>query len=212
MIAEVSSNWWKTGIIYQVYPRSFQDSNHDGVGDLKGIIHRLPYLAELGIDAIWLSPIFPSPMVDFGYDIADYTDVDPLFGNLANLDSLIQQAHRQRIKLILDLVPNHTSDKHHGSLKAKALAAILNATGSSGMIPLATGGLQPTGFQNLEEAAWEFDATTNQYYLHTFLSAQPDLNWRNPAVCEAIHQVMRYLASARRRWISCGCRLVYHQG
>ncbi|MBR1070485.1 glycosidase [Bradyrhizobium japonicum] len=100
-MAGESTNWWKTGIIYQIYPRSFQDSNHDGVGDLRGIIHRLPYLIELGVDAIWLSPIFTSPMVDFGYDIADYTDVDPLFGNLADLDSLIEAAHRHQLKLIL---------------------------------------------------------------------------------------------------------------
>jgi glycosidase len=107
-----SMNWWQKGIIYQIYPRSFQDSNEDGVGDIRGIIHRLPYLVELGIDAIWLSPIFTSPMADFGYDIADYTDVDPLFGSLADLDDLIDAVHRNQLKLILDFVPNHTSDQH----------------------------------------------------------------------------------------------------
>ena len=105
-----STKWWQTGIIYQIYPRSFQDSNHDGVGDLRGIIHRLPYLTELGVDAIWLSQIFMSPMADFGYYIANYSDVDPLFGDLAEVDSLIDEAHRHQLKLILDLVPNHTSD------------------------------------------------------------------------------------------------------
>ena len=104
--------WWRHGIFYQVYPRSFQDSNADGVGDIAGIIDRLPYLLELGIDAVWLSPIFPSPMADFGYDISDYTGVDPLFGTMENFDALISAAHTNGLKLILDLVPNHTSDRH----------------------------------------------------------------------------------------------------
>ena len=119
-MAGESTNWWKTGIIYQIYPRSFQDSNQDGVGDLRGIIHRLPYLVELGIDAIWLSPIFTSPMVDFGYDVADYIDVDPLFGSLDDLDSLINAAHQHQLKLILDFVPNHTSDQHPWFVESKA--------------------------------------------------------------------------------------------
>src|SRR3979411_321357 len=106
------ARWWQTGVIYQVYPRSFQDSGDDGVGDLRGIAQRLAYLVELGVDAIWLSPIFTSPMADFGYDIADYAAVDPLFGSLADLDSLIDAVHRHQLKLILDLVPNHTSDQH----------------------------------------------------------------------------------------------------
>ena len=113
-------NWWQTGIIYQIYPRSFQDSNDDGVGDIQGIIRRLPFLVELGVDAIWLSPIFKSPMADFGYDIADYMDVDPLFGSLTDLDRLIDAAHRYQLKLILDLVPNHTSDEHPWFLESKA--------------------------------------------------------------------------------------------
>src|SRR5204863_9893018 len=107
----MQASWWQTGVIYQIYPRSFQDSNGDGVGDLKGIIRRLPYLVELGVDAIWLSPIFRSPIADFGYDIADYTDVDPLFGNFADLDGLIDAVHHHHLKIILDVVPNHTSDK-----------------------------------------------------------------------------------------------------
>jgi alpha-glucosidase len=104
--------WWQTGVIYQIYPRSFQDSNGDGIGDLQGITQRLPYLVELGVDAMWLSPIFPSPMADFGYDISDYTDIDPLFGSLDDFDALLAAAHAQRLKVILDLVPNHTSDRH----------------------------------------------------------------------------------------------------
>src|SRR3954452_19395466 len=108
----MSAAWWQTGIIYQIYPRSFQDSNEDGIGDLQGILRRLPYLAELGVDAIWISPIFTSPMVDFGYDIADYCTVDPLFGTLADFDRLVAAAHGMGLKVILDLVPNHTSDQH----------------------------------------------------------------------------------------------------
>src|SRR5262250_1006422 len=104
--------WWQTGVIYQIYPRSFQDSNDDGIGDLPGIIQRLPYLIELGIDAIWISPIFPSPMLDFGYDVANYTDIDPLFGTLQELDNLVAAAHDSGLKVLLDLVPNHTSDRH----------------------------------------------------------------------------------------------------
>lgn len=113
-------NWWQTGIIYQIYPRSFQDYDGDGVGDIRGIIERLPYLVELGVDAVWLSPIFTSPMVDFGYDIADYTDIDPLFGSLADLERLIEAAHRNGLKILLDLVPNHTSDQHPWFIQSKA--------------------------------------------------------------------------------------------
>ncbi len=104
--------WWKYAVIYQIYPRSFQDSDGDGIGDLQGMIARLPYLVELGIDVIWVSPIFPSPMLDFGYDVANYLDVDPLFGTLAEFDKLLAEAHRLGLKLVLDLVPNHTSDQH----------------------------------------------------------------------------------------------------
>src|SRR5436309_6263290 len=116
----MSAPWWQTAIIYQIYPRSFQDSNGDGVGDLRGIIGRLPYLAELGVDAVWLSPIFRSPMADFGYDISDYTDVDPLFGTLAEFDALLDAAHRLGLKIILDLVPNHTSVQHPWFCESRA--------------------------------------------------------------------------------------------
>ncbi len=112
--------WWRHGIFYQAYPRSFQDSNADGVGDIAGLIERLPYLLELGIDAVWLSPIFPSPMADFGYDISDYTGVDPLFGSMADFDALIGPAHANGLKLILDLVPNHSSDRHPWFLESRS--------------------------------------------------------------------------------------------
>ena len=191
-MAGESASWWKSGIIYQIYPRSFQDSNHDGVGDLRGIVHRLPYLAELGVDAIWLSPIFTSPMVDFGYDIADYTDVDPLFGNLADLDNLLEAAHRHGLKLILDLVPNHTSDRHPWFVESKASRDNPKRDWFIWRDPAPDGRLPNNWLSEFGGSAWEFDPSTNQYFYHTFLSAQPDLNWRNDAVAKAIHDVMRF--------------------
>ena len=186
------SKWWETGIIYQIYPRSFQDSNHDGVGDLRGITRRLPYLTELGIDAIWLSPIFTSPMADFGYDIANYTDVDPLFGNLADLDTLIAEVHRHRLKLILDLVPNHTSDRHPWFVESRASRNNPKRDWFIWRDPASDGGPPTNWLSEFGGSAWKFDPLTDQYYCHTFLSAQPDLNWRNPTVREAIHDVMRF--------------------
>ena len=128
--------WWQAGVIYQIYPRSFQDSNNDGIGDLRGIERRLDYLAGLGIDAIWISPIYPSPMVDFGYDVADYCDIDPRFGDLADFDDLLMQAHRRGLKVLLDFVPNHTSDQHRWFVESRASRAIRKETGTSGaMLP-----------------------------------------------------------------------------
>lgn len=186
------ANWWQTGIIYQIYPRSYQDSNHDGVGDLQGIIRRLPYLIELGVDAIWLSPIFTSPMADFGYDIANYTDVDPLFGKLADLDSLIQAAHRHQLKLILDLVPNHTSDQHPWFIESRISRDNPKRDWFIWRAPAPDRGPPNNWLSEFGGSAWEFDPKTNQYYYHTFLSAQPDLNWRNPVVRNAMHDVMRF--------------------
>ena len=137
--------WWQSGVIYQIYPRSFQDSNGDRIGDLKGITRRLGYLAELGIDAIWISPIYPSPMADFGYDVADYCDVDPRFGTLTDFDDLLAQAHARGLKVLLDFVPNHTSDGIPGSPKAAARAAIRNGTGISGAILPPEAGRPTTG-------------------------------------------------------------------
>jgi alpha-glucosidase len=191
-MAGESANWWQTGIIYQIYPRSFQDSNQDGVGDIRGIIDRLPYLVELGVDAIWLSPIFPSPMADFGYDIADYTDVDPLFGSLADLESLIEAAHRNHLKIILDLVPNHTSDQHPWFIESKTSRNNLKRDWYIWRDPGPDGMAPNNWLSEFGGSAWEFDTNTKQYYYHTFLSAQPDLNWRNPAVRSAMHDVMRF--------------------
>ena len=191
-MSEEGVPWWQTGIIYQIYPRSFQDSNQDGVGDLVGIIRRLPYLVELGVDAIWLSPVFKSPMEDFGYDIADYNDVDPLFGDLADLDNLIEAVHRHQLKLILDFVPNHTSNHHPWFVESKASRNNPKRDWYIWRDPAPDGGAPNNWLSEFGGSAWEFDPNTNQYYYHTFLSAQPDLNWRSTAVRDAMHDVMRF--------------------
>ena len=184
--------WWQRAVIYQIYPRSFQDMNGDGVGDLRGITERLPYLAELGVDAIWLSPIFVSPMADFGYDIADYCDVDPLFGTLGDLDALIAAAHDRGLKLILDLVPNHTSDQHAWFRESRATRQNPRRDWYIWRDPAPDGGPPNNWLSEFGGSAWHYDAATGQYYHHAFLAAQPDLNWRNPAVRAAIFEVMRF--------------------
>jgi alpha-glucosidase len=184
--------WWRHGIFYQIYPRSFQDSNADGVGDIRGIIDRLPYLLELGVDAVWLSPIFPSPMADFGYDIADYTGVDPLFGAMADFDALIEAAHTSGLKIILDLVPNHTSDQHPWFVESRSSRDNPKRDWYIWREPGADGGPPNNWLSEFGGSAWEYDAATRQYYYHAFLAQQPDLNWRNPAVRHAIHEVMRF--------------------
>src|SRR5689334_4187662 len=184
--------WWQTAVIYQIYPRSFQDSNADGIGDLAGIGTRLPYLAELGVDAMWLSPIYPSPMADFGYDIADYTDIDPVFGTLAEFDALVQDAHRRGIRLILDLVPNHTSDQHRWFAESRATRDNPKRDWYIWRDPAEDGGPPNNWLSEFGGSAWELDKRTGQYYCHTFLAAQPDLNWRNPNVRAAMYDVMRF--------------------
>jgi|SRR5215203_198040 len=184
--------WWKTAIIYQVYPRSFQDSNGDGVGDLRGVLQRLDHFAELGVDAVWLSPIFRSPMADFGYDISDYLDIDPLFGSLDDLDALISAAHAYDIKIILDFVPNHTSDQHAWFLESRSSREnakrdwyIWHDAGPDGG--------PPNNWQSeFGGSVWEYDASTSQFYCHTFLTAQPDLNWRNRQVRASMYEIMRF--------------------
>lgn len=187
-----SSRWWESGILYQVYPRSFQDSDGDGVGDLTGIIGRLPYLVDLGVDALWLSPVFPSPMDDFGYDISDYTGIDPLFGTLKDFDAVVNAAHRQGLKVILDLVPNHTSDRHPWFIESRKSRDnpkrdwyIWRDGAGEGVAP-------NNWLSEFGGSSWEFDAQTGQFYYHAFLRSQPDLNWRNPQVRRAIHDVMRF--------------------
>jgi alpha-glucosidase len=181
-----SDLWWQRGIVYQVYPRSFMDSDGDGVGDLAGVRSRLDYLQELGVDALWLSPIYPSPMKDFGYDVADYTGVDPLFGTLADLDRLLEAAHARGLRVILDFVPNHTSDQHPWFLESRASRA--NPKRDWYIWRDAPN----NWLSNFGGPAWTFDARNGQYYYHAFLPEQPDLNWRNPEVVEAMLGVLRF--------------------
>lgn len=184
--------WWRHAIFYEVYPRSFQDSNGDGVGDINGIIERLPYLLALGIDAVWLSPVFPSPMADFGYDISDYIGIDPLFGTMEDFDALVKAAHRSGLKIILDLVPNHTSDQHPWFVESRSSRDNPKRDWYIWREPGPGGGPPNNWLSEFGGSAWEYDAATRQYYYHAFLAKQPDLNWRNPAVRQAIHDVMRF--------------------
>src|ERR1044072_3517920 len=186
------SPWWQSAVVYQIYPRSFQDSSGDGVGDLRGIVQRLPYLVELGIDAVWLSPVFKSPMADFGYDISDYTDIDPLFGTLGDLDRLLEALHAHGIRLILDLVPNHTSDQHPWFIESRGSRTSSKRDWYIWRDPNSSGGPPNNWMSEFGGSAWELDGSTRQYYYHAFLAAQPDLNWRNPEVRRAIYDVMRF--------------------
>jgi alpha-glucosidase len=195
MISEMDRRdefWWRHGVFYQIYPRSFQDSNADGVGDIKGIIDRLPYLVELGVDAIWLSPIFPSPMADFGYDISDYTGIDPLFGTMEDFDALTGAAHARGLKVILDLVPNHTSDRHPWFIESRKSRDNPKRGWYIWREPAADGGPPNNWLSEFGGSAWQYDTATGQYYYHAFLDRQPDLNWRNRDVRQAIHDVMRF--------------------
>jgi alpha-glucosidase len=184
--------WWQRGIVYQVYPRSFQDANGDGVGDLRGVTARLDYLQWLGVDAIWLSPIFPSPMADFGYDVSDYCDIHPLFGTLADFDELMREAHARDLKIILDYVPNHTSDRHPWFLASRASRASPKRDWYLWRDPAPDGGPPNNWIANFGGRAWELDERTGQSYYHAFLIEQPDLNWRNPEVRRAMYDVLRF--------------------
>jgi alpha-glucosidase len=184
--------WWRHGVFYQIYPRSFQDSDADGVGDIKGIIARLPYVQALGVDAIWLSPVFPSPMADFGYDIADYIGIDPLFGTMGDFDALVAAAHAAGLKVILDLVPNHTSDRHPWFIESRSSRDNAKRDWYIWRDPSADDGPPNNWMSEFGGSAWAWDAASGQYYYHAFLAEQPDLNWRNPAVRQAIAEVMRF--------------------
>ncbi len=184
--------WWQRGVIYQVYPRSFQDSNHDGLGDLPGIESRLDYLARLGIEAIWLSPIFPSPMADFGYDVADYTAVNPIFGDMDDFDRLLAAAHERGLKLLLDLVPNHTSDQHLWFEESRASRDNPKRDWYIWRDSAQDGGPPNNWLSYFGGPAWTFDERTGQYYLHQFVTKQPELNYRHPEVLPAMLDVMRF--------------------
>ncbi|MDF1489629.1 glycoside hydrolase family 13 protein [Tessaracoccus caeni] len=189
--------WWRSAVVYQIYPRSFQDSNGDGIGDIPGITSRLDYLAELGVDVIWLSPVYRSPQVDNGYDISDYQDIDPLFGTLEDLDELIAKAHGHGIKLVMDLVVNHTSDQHDWFQESRDPASIKRdwyiwKPARAGLEPGSAGAEpwdQPAAFA---PKAWTFDPASGEYYYGMFSPAQPDLNWENEDVRQAVYAMMRW--------------------
>jgi alpha-glucosidase len=184
--------WWQTGVVYQVYPRSFADTNGDGTGDLAGITSRLDYLAWLGVDAIWISPFYPSPMADFGYDVADYTDVDPLFGTMADFDTLLAAAHERGIRVLIDYVPNHSSDQHPWFVESRASRDSARADWYVWRDPKPDGSPPNNWISMFGGPAWQWDDTRQQYYLHIFLAEQPDLNWRNPQVREVMFDVARF--------------------
>ncbi len=185
--------WWQRGAIYQIYPRSFADSDGDGVGDLAGIAQRIDYLAALKLEAIWLSPIFTSPMADFGYDVSDYCDVDPIFGSLQDLDDLIERCHARGIRIVLDWVPNHSSSLHPWFVASRS--ARTHPKRDWYVWRDGTDGGPPNNWESTFKAcgpAWTYDEPTGQWYLHSFLPEQPDLNWENPEVVEAMHDVLRF--------------------
>ncbi|HKO46671.1 MAG TPA: alpha-amylase family glycosyl hydrolase [Polyangiaceae bacterium] len=184
--------WWQKGVIYQVYPWSFQDSNADGIGDLPGIEARLDYLAWLGVDAIWISPIYPSPMADFGYDISDYRDVDPRFGTLRDFDALLAKAHALGLKVILDFVPNHTSEAHPWFIAARSSREDPHRDYYIWRDPAPDGGPPTNWLSEFGGPAWELDQQTGQYYYHAYLKQQPDLNFRNPQVEQELLGVLRF--------------------
>ena len=189
--------WWKSAVVYQIYPRSFADSNGDGTGDIPGITSRLDYLAELGVDVVWLSPVYASPMDDNGYDISDYTDVDPIFGTLADLDELIAGLHERGIKLVMDLVVNHTSDEHPWFQESRDPASPKRnwywwRPARAGFEP-GSQGAEPTNWEAaFSGSAWQYDERSGEYYLHLFSPKQPDLNWENPEVRHAVYDMMNW--------------------
>lgn len=189
--------WWRGATVYQVYPRSFLDTNGDGIGDLPGVTARLDYIASLGVDAVWLSPFFTSPMRDFGYDVADYCDVDPIFGTLSDFDALVEKAHRLGLRIIIDQVYSHTSDQHRWFAESRADRSNPKADWYVWADPKPDGS-PPSNWQSVFGGpAWTWDARRGQYYLHNFLSSQPDLNCHNPAVQDA-------LLGAARFWLDRG--------
>ncbi|HVU45969.1 MAG TPA: alpha-glucosidase [Terracidiphilus sp.] len=190
-------NWWKNAVIYEIYPRSFQDSNGDGIGDLNGITQRLDYLQELGVDAIWLTPVYPSPQVDFGYDISDYRAIDPQYGTMADFDRLVQEAGKRHIRVIMDMVMNHTSDKHKWFLESRSSRnnpyrnwyVWRDGKGETATSP----GEPPNNWQSyFGHSAWQWDPKTRQYYYHKFYIQQPDLNWNNPKVHDAFKDIVAF--------------------
>ena len=187
-----SYRWWQKGIIYQIYPRSYQDSNGNGIGDLRGITSRLDYIKSLNVNALWLSPIYPSPMHDFGYDVSNYTDINPMFGDMQAFDHFLTEVHQHEMKLILDLVPNHTSNEHAWFIESCSSRNNPKRNWYIWRDPAAGGGPPNNWVSYFGGPAWTLDPHTNQYYLHQFVPQQPELNYRHPEVLPAMLDVMRF--------------------
>ncbi|MBL0749451.1 alpha-glucosidase [Nocardioides baculatus] len=197
-ITSTDEDWWRTAVVYQVYPRSFADSDGDGIGDLRGLIDRLDHLALLGVDVVWLSPVYRSPQDDNGYDISDYQDIDPTFGTLADIDDLVAALHERGMRLMMDLVVNHTSDEHPWFVESRSSTDNPKRDwywwrapreGMAGGMP----GAEPTNWESFFSGpAWEYDEASGEYFLHLFSRKQPDLNWENPEVRQAVHAMMRW--------------------
>ncbi len=192
--SQAGAQWWRSGVIYQIYPRSFADANGDGMGDLKGITQRLSHLKDLGVDAIWLSPFYRSPQKDAGYDVSDYVNVDPLFGTLDDFDEMVDQAHRLSLRVMIDLVPNHTSSEHEWFQKALQAAPgskersyyhFKDGRGENGELP-------PNNWQSMFGGPAWTRVEDGQWYVHLFDSSQPDLNWENPVVREEFEAILRF--------------------
>ena len=190
--ATLSEPWWKRGVVYQVYPWSYADHDGDGMGDIPGLLARLDHLERLGVDAVWLSPVYPSPMKDFGYDVADYCGVDPRFGTMADFDRLLSELHARGMKLVMDFVPNHTSNEHPWFVESASSRTNPRADWYMWHDPAPDGG-PPNNWRSMfGGGGWEWCETRGQYYYHAFLKEQCDLNWRNPDVVAAMHDVLRF--------------------
>ena len=186
-------HWWQSAVIYQIYPRSYKDTTGNGVGDIPGIVEKLDYLSStLGVDAIWISPFYPSPMADFGYDVSDYTDIHPLFGTLSDFDLLVEEAQRKGLRVIIDYVPNHSSNQHPWFIESRSSKINPRRDWYIWRDPKSDGSPPNNWLSVFGGSAWEYDSLTGQYYLHSFLKEQPDLNWRNPQVKEAMFNVIRF--------------------
>jgi oligo-1,6-glucosidase len=190
-VIHMDQSWWKESVVYQIYPRSFKDSNGDGIGDLQGIIEKLDYLKELGVDIIWLSPVYKSPNDDNGYDVSDYQDIMDEFGTMADWEHLIQEMHDREMKLMMDLVVNHSSDEHHWFIEAKKSKD--NPYRNYYIWRKGKDGKEPTNWESFfSGSAWEYDETTDEYFLHLFSKKQPDLNWENPKLRREVYDMMNW--------------------
>lgn len=189
----VTRPWWQTGVVYQVYPRSFRDTDGDGIGDLPGITEKLPYLADIGVDIVWLSPIYPSPMADFGYDISNYTGIAPEYGTMSDFDALLEEAHRLGLRLLLDFVPNHSSNEHPWFVESRSSVDNPKRDWYVWSDSTRYNSSAPNNWQSVfGGSSWEADGATNQSYYHAFLKEQPDLNYRNPEVVAAMQDVVGF--------------------